>query len=59
MSRLSKLTRSLIWVNPHKGKDGYAPVQSGIVAVLPALDHFVAGHSLAALEELLTVIRNA
>ncbi len=59
VSRLSRLTRSLIWVNPHKGKDGYAPVQSGIVAVLPALDHFVAGHSLATLEELLTVIRNA
>ena len=55
----SRLTRSLIWVNPHKGKDGYAPVQSGIVAALPHLDHFLAGHSLATLEELLEVIRDA
>jgi uncharacterized protein with von Willebrand factor type A (vWA) domain len=53
------LARSLIWVNPHKGKDGYAPVQGGIVAVLPHLDHFVAGHSMAALEELLEVVRCA
>ena len=59
ISRLRRLTRSLIWVNPHKGKDGYAPVQSGIVAALPHLDHFVAGHSLATLEELLEVIRGA
>ena len=59
ISRLRRLTRSLIWVNPHKGKDGYAPVQSGIVAALPHLDHFLAGHSLATLEELLEVIRGA
>ena len=59
ISRLHRLARSLIWVNPHKGKDGYAPVQGGIVAVLPYLDHFVAGHSLAALEDLLEVVRRA
>jgi len=59
ISRLHRLARSLIWVNPHKGKDGYAPVQGGIVAVLPHLDHFVAGHSLAALEDLLEVVRRA
>jgi uncharacterized protein with von Willebrand factor type A (vWA) domain len=59
VARLHRLARSLIWVNPHKGKDGYAPVQGGIVAVLPHLDHFVAGHSMAALEELLEVVRCA
>jgi len=59
IGRLHRLARSLVWVNPHKGKDGYAPVQGGIVAVLPHLDHFVAGHSLAALEDLLEVVRRA
>jgi uncharacterized protein len=59
VGELSRLARSVVWVNPHKGKDGYAPVQAGIVAVLPFLDHFLAGHSLATLEELLEVIRDA
>lgn len=59
MQRLGRLTRMSVWVNPHKGKDGYEPVQSGIVAVLPYLDGFLAGHSLATLEQLLEVIRDA
>jgi uncharacterized protein with von Willebrand factor type A (vWA) domain len=59
MSRLRRLAHRLIWVNPHAGKDGYAPVQGGIVAVLPYLDQLLAGHSLATLEELLEVIRRA
>ena len=57
--RLRLLSRQLVWVNPHKGKDGYLPVQTGIMAVLPHLDAFVAGHSLATLEQLLEVIRDA
>ncbi|SDO39337.1 hypothetical protein SAMN04515671_0798 [Nakamurella panacisegetis] len=59
VQRLRRLSRRLVWVNPHKGREGYLPVQTGIVAVLPHLDAFVAGHSLAALEELLEVIRDA
>jgi uncharacterized protein with von Willebrand factor type A (vWA) domain len=46
-------------VNPHRGKPGYLPVQSGIVAVTPAIDDLVAGHSLAAFEELVEVIGRA
>jgi uncharacterized protein len=59
MQRLSRLAHKLVWVNPHAGKDGYAPVQGGIVAALPFLDNLLAGHSLATLEDLLEVIRNA
>ncbi len=59
MQRLSRLAHELVWVNPHAGKDGYAPVQGGIVAALPYLDSLLAGHSLATLEDLLEVIRNA
>lgn len=59
MSRLHRLAHRLVWVNPHAGKDGYAPVQGGIVAALPYLDDLLAGHSLATLEELLEVIRHA
>ncbi|GAA2558435.1 vWA domain-containing protein [Pseudonocardia hydrocarbonoxydans] len=59
MSRLHRLAHKLVWVNPHAGKQGYAPVQGGIVAALPYLDDLLAGHSLATLEELLEVVRNA
>jgi uncharacterized protein with von Willebrand factor type A (vWA) domain len=59
MARLKRLAHAVIWVNPHAGKDGYAPVQGGIVAALPSLDCLLAGHSLATLEELLTVMRDA
>ncbi|MCY7343162.1 MAG: VWA domain-containing protein [Pseudonocardia sp.] len=59
MSRLRRLAHTLVWVNPHAGKDGYAPVQGGIVAALPYLDDLLAGHSLATLEELLEVVRDA
>ena len=59
LERLQRMARSVVWVNPHKGREGYLPVQSGIVAVLPYVDHFVAGHSLATLEQLLEVIRRA
>lgn len=59
MSRLHRLAHKLVWVNPHAGKDGYAPVQGGIVAALPYLDELLAGHSLATLEQLLEVVRDA
>jgi uncharacterized protein with von Willebrand factor type A (vWA) domain len=59
LARLRRLAYRLIWVNPHVGKDGYAPVQGGIVAALPHLDRLLAGHSLATLERLLEVMADA
>jgi uncharacterized protein with von Willebrand factor type A (vWA) domain len=59
MSRLSRLAHAVVWVNPHKGKDGYAPLTGGMQAALPYVDDFVAGHSLAALEHLVEVMRRA
>lgn len=56
VARLHRLAHSVVWVNPHRGKDGYAPVQQGIVAVLPHVDHFLAGHSLATFAELTEVL---
>ena len=47
MARLSRLAHRVVWVNPHRGKDGYRPVQGGMSAALPHVDHFLAGHSLA------------
>jgi hypothetical protein len=56
LARLRRLAYRIIWVNPHAGKDGYAPVQGGIVAALPHVDQLLAGHSLATLEQLLEVM---
>ncbi len=59
MARLRRMAHHLVWVNPHRGKVGYLPVQGGIVAVLPYVDELLAGHSLATFEELLEVVSRA
>ncbi|HSE55677.1 MAG TPA: VWA domain-containing protein, partial [Nocardioidaceae bacterium] len=59
MLRLRRLAHRVVWVNPHRGKEGYLPVQQGIVAVLPYVDDFVAGHSMATFEELIEVVAHA
>jgi len=56
MQRLQRVTYDLIWVNPLKVSPGYAPLARGMAAALPYVDHFVEGHSLAAMEELANVI---
>lgn len=59
MARLHRLAHRVVWVNPHRGKAGYRPVQGGIAAALPYLDDLVAGHSLATFAELVEVVRRA
>jgi uncharacterized protein with von Willebrand factor type A (vWA) domain len=59
MARLQRLAHTVVWVNPHKGREGYEPLTGGMQAALPSVDHFVAGHSLAAFQELAGVISRA
>jgi uncharacterized protein len=59
MRRLQALAHRVVWVNPHRGKAGYQPLQQGIVAALPYVDDFVAGHSMATFEELVEVVARA
>ncbi len=59
MQRLSRLAHRVVWSNPHQGKAGYAPVQSGIVAALPFVDDFVAGHSMTSFGRVLEVVAHA
>jgi uncharacterized protein with von Willebrand factor type A (vWA) domain len=35
MRQLRLLAYAVIWMNPHRGKPGYAPIQAGIQACLP------------------------
>ncbi|WP_372728376.1 VWA domain-containing protein [Nocardioides sp.] len=59
MDRLRRIAHRVVWVNPHRGKPGYEPVQQGVVAVLPYVDDFLAGHSLATFAELSEVLARA
>ncbi|MEW9920661.1 VWA domain-containing protein [Marimonas sp. MJW-29] len=56
MERLHLTARRLIWLNPLLRWDGFAPKAAGIRAMLPHVDSFRAGHSIASLEELAAVI---
>src|SRR5664279_696872 len=56
MARLSRLAYRVIWVNPRKAAPGFAPLTGGMAAALPHVDAFVAGHSAAAVAELLDAI---
>ncbi|KRF14534.1 vWA domain-containing protein [Nocardioides sp. Soil796] len=59
MARLHRLAHKVVWVNPHRGKAGYLPVQQGIAAALPHVDDFLAGHTLTTYAELLEVVADA
>jgi uncharacterized protein with von Willebrand factor type A (vWA) domain len=52
MHRLHRLAHRVVWVNPHKAREGFAPLTAGMRAALPWVDDFVEGHSLAAFERL-------
>ena len=56
MERLGRLAYKIVWVNPLKGDARYQPLARGMAAALPYIDLFVAGHNLASLEDLTTVL---
>lgn len=59
MSRLRRLTHRVVWVTPHEGREGWTPATAGVAAALPHVHTTVAGHSVAARQELLEVIADA
>jgi uncharacterized protein with von Willebrand factor type A (vWA) domain len=56
MARLSRVAHRIIWVNPLKASDGYAPLARGMAAALPYVDEFIEGHSLASLDRLSSIV---
>jgi len=56
MARLSRVAHKIVWVNPLKATDGYAPLARGMAAALPFVDEFIEGHSLDALDRLSVVV---
>jgi uncharacterized protein len=58
MARLTRCAHRLVWLNPLKAHDGYEPLTRGMQAALPYVDHFLAGNSIASLEELADLLEN-
>jgi uncharacterized protein with von Willebrand factor type A (vWA) domain len=56
LQRLARVAHRIVWVNPLKATEGYAPLAGGMAAALPYVDEFLEGHSLASLETLVDVI---
>jgi hypothetical protein len=52
IQRLARCAHSLVWLNPLKASPDYEPLTRGMQAALPHVDHFLAGNSIASLEEL-------
>jgi uncharacterized protein with von Willebrand factor type A (vWA) domain len=52
MARLARTSHSVVWLNPLKAHERYEPLTRGMRAALPHIDHFLAGNSIASLEEL-------
>jgi len=59
MERLHLSARRLIWLNPLLRWEGFAPKAKGIRAMLPHVDAFRAGHSVATLEDLAEALSRA
>jgi uncharacterized protein with von Willebrand factor type A (vWA) domain len=59
MARLRRLAHRVVWCNPLKARPAYQPLAAGMAAALPHVDDFDAGHSLAALQRLATVVVGA
>lgn len=49
---IKRKCKTLVWLNPLKGMEGYRPIQKGIVNVMPHLDAFESAHNLDSLMKL-------
>jgi uncharacterized protein with von Willebrand factor type A (vWA) domain len=56
MARLARLAHRVLWINPHRGRAGFAPATAGMTAALPYIDELLAGHTVDALSEVAEVI---
>ena len=59
MARLSRTAREVIWLNPLKGLEGYAPLARGMSAALAHIDVFASGDTLAGLEDIAVRLASA
>src|SRR4051812_27784745 len=58
VARLARCSHRLIWLNPLKAHPDYEPLTRGMQAALPHVDDFLAGNSLASLEQLAALLES-
>ena len=56
MDRLNKSSRQLIWLNPLLRYENFEPRAQGIKSMLPYVDHFLSGHNIRSLQNLVDVL---
>ena len=56
MARLARQAFAVVWVNPLKGHPDYQPLAGGMRAAAAHVDRLLAGHDIASLEALGTVL---
>lgn len=56
LERLGRCAYRTVWLNPLKAHPDYQPLTRGMTAALPHIDHFLAGNSLASLEQLAAML---
>jgi uncharacterized protein len=50
LGRIGARARSVVWLNPLLGREGYQPISRGMQAALPLIDLFAPAHNLASLQ---------
>lgn len=56
MRRLSRLAHRVVWVNPRLAAPGFEPLVGSMAAALPHCDHFLPGHSVRAMADVLDAV---
>lgn len=56
MRRLSRLAHRVVWVNPRVAAPDFEPLVGSMAAALPHCDHFLPGHSVRAMADVLDAI---
>ena len=59
MQKIKLRTKKLIWLNPLKGMEGYEPIQMGMKAALPSVNHFGSAHNFESLLTLEKILQDA
>ena len=58
IARLARCAHRLVWLNPLKASPEYEPLTRGMIAALPHVDSFLAGNTLASLEQLAVLMES-
>ena len=56
MRRLGRLAHRIVWVNPRVAAPGFEPLVGSMAAALPHCDHFLPGHSVRAMADVLDAV---